>query len=118
MGAASASDDAFLSVVRYMPIVFIFAGVMVVVWLSGQRLPQELEPDVLAALSETEALPTLAIRHRPPLAYQNVDLRMLERVLNQLCASGLVVRWYESADSERRAVYRRVGSGPKGGGVR
>jgi len=118
MGAASATDDAFLSVVRFLPIVFIFAGVMVVVWLSGQRLPQELEPDVLAALSESEALPTLTIRHRPPLAYQDIDVRVLERVLNQLCTNGLVVRWYESIDSERRAVYRRVGSGPVNGGVR
>jgi hypothetical protein len=118
MGPASASDDAFLIIVRFVPIIFVVAGVLVVIWLSGQRLPHELEPDVLAALSETEALPTKTIRQRPPLSYQNVDLGMLEGVLNQLCTSGLAVRWYESIDSGRQAVYRRVGSAPVDGGVR
>ena len=118
MGALSASDDAFLIVVRFVPIAFIVAGVLVVVWLAGQRLPHEIEPDVLAALSETEALPTVTIRQRPPLAYQEVDLRMLEGILNQLCTRGLAVRWYEARDTQQQAVYRRIGSAPVDGGVK
>jgi hypothetical protein len=101
-------EDAFLSVVRYAPILFVIAGVLVVVWLSGQRLPHELQPDVLAALSDTEALPPRTIRQRPPLAYQDIDLSLLEVVLDRLCAEGLAVRWYEDIDSERQAVYRRI----------
>jgi hypothetical protein len=110
-GMGVGSDDLFLVMVRFVPILFVVAGVIVVVWLSSQRLPHELEPDVLAALSDTEALPTLEIRARPPLAYQDVDLRMLEHVLDQLCTSGLAVRWYEAIGAERKPVYRRIRSG-------
>ena len=114
-----AGDDAFLSFVRYAPIAFVVAGVLVIIWFSRQRLPHELEPDVLAALSETEALSAMTIRQRPPLAYQDVDLRMLERVLEQLCMSGQAVRWYIAEEAtERRPVYRRVRSDPLDGGVR
>jgi hypothetical protein len=77
-------------------------------------LPFELQPDILAALSETEALPTATIRQRPPLAYQDVDVKTLAGVLERLCNDGLVVRWYEDVDApgrERQAVYRRVSSG-------
>ena len=109
-------DDAFLVFVRYAPIAFVVAGVLVVVWHSRQRLPHELEPDVLAALSDSEALTPTSIRERPPLAHQDIDLRMLEHVLDELCTSGRVVRWYERVDSERRVVYRRIKS--DGGGVR
>ena len=107
------SDAAFLMWVRYVPILFVVAGVLVVVWLSGQRLPYELQPDVLAALSETEALPPRAIRDREPLAHQNVDLRTLETVLERLCIDGLAVRWFEDFGTERHAVYRRIRSVPE-----
>ena len=107
------SDDAFLMWVRYVPMLFVVAGVLVVVWLSGQRLPYELQPDVLAALSETEALPPRAIRDREPLAHQNVDLRTLETVLERLCTDGLAVRWFEDLGSGRQAVYRRIRSVPE-----
>ena len=115
-----AGDDAFLIVVRYFPILFVVAGVLVVVWFSRQRLPHELESDVLAALSETEALTPMTIRQRPPLDYQDVDVRLIERVLERLCMSGLAVRWYDTSNtSERCAVYRRVRSVPlDGGGVK
>jgi hypothetical protein len=102
-------DDAFLAFVRYSPLLFVFAGVFVVLWLAGQRLPCELQPDVLAAMSETEALTPRDIRERPPLAYQNIDLKLLEIVLEHLCSAGQVVRWYENVGTERQVVYRRVG---------
>jgi hypothetical protein len=115
-------DDPVLAVLRYAPFLFVIVGVGLVIWLSRQRLPYELQPDVLAALSDTEALPTSTIRQRPPLAYQNVDLKTLGLVLDRLCNDGLVVRWYEvvevtgsslikSSTGERQAVYRRVSSG-------
>lgn len=102
------ADDAFLVWVRYVPILFVVAGVLVIVWLSGQRMPHELQPDVLAALSETEALPPQVIREREPLAHQNIDLRTLESVLELLCHSGMAVRWFEEVNSQRQAVYRRI----------
>jgi hypothetical protein len=88
------SDDLFLAVVRYAPILFVVAG-------------------VLAALSDTEALPTGSIRQRLPLGVQGVDGETLARVLEALCTDGLAVRWYEDVDvsgarQERQPVYRRV----------
>jgi hypothetical protein len=94
---------------RYAPLLFVFAGLSVVLWLARQRLPAEIQPDVLEALSESEALSPRVIRERPPLAHQNIDLKLLETVLEHLCSAGQVVRWYESVGSERQAVYRRVG---------
>jgi hypothetical protein len=108
MGHHVGSDDLFLSFVRFAPIFFIVAGVLVVAWLARQRSPQELQPDVLAALSETEALPAPAIRRRPPLDGIELDADTLVRVLNELCGAGLVVRWYETVETERQAVYRRI----------
>src|SRR5207249_12225940 len=111
--------DAFLSVVRWAPILFAVVGVLVVIWRSRQRLPDELQPDVLAALSETEALSPSSIRQRPPLDYQDVDLRTLETVLEHLCSTGRAVRWFEDvggpanvdgAPRERQVVYRRIKS--------
>ena len=104
------SDDAFFSVIRWAPILFAIAGVLVVLWHSRQRLPDELQPDVLAALSETEALPPELIRKRPPLDYQDVDPRTLEAVLEHLCSTGQAVRWFEPSNGERRVVYRRLRS--------
>src|SRR6266478_4374885 len=106
-----AMDDPLLAVLRYAPIAFVVFGVGFVVWLARQRLPFELQPDILAALSDTEALPASTIRQRPPLAYQNVDTKTLASVLERMCNDGLVVRWYEDVgapDRERQAVYRRV----------
>jgi len=105
-------DDPVLAVLRYAPIVFVICGVGFVVWLARQRLPFELQPDILAALSDTEALPAATILQRPPLAYQDVDVKTLNAVLERMCTDGLVVRWYEqdveAPGEERQAVYRRV----------
>ena len=113
-----AGDDPFLAFVRYAPLAFVLGGVLTVMWLARQRLPHEIEPDVLAALSDTEALPSRAIKDRPPLAHQDVDIRTLEHVLDQLCTSGRAVRWFEPAAAERTTLYRRIRSEPDGGGVR
>ena len=104
-------DDPVLAMLRYAPFLFVIAGVGLVIWLSRQRLPFELQPDILAALSHTEALPASTIRQRPPLTYQDVDIKTLASVLERLRNDGLVVRWYEDVDApgrERQAVYRRV----------
>ena len=107
-----AMDDPLLAVLRYAPIAFVVLGVGFVVWLARQRLPFELQPDILAALSDTEALPAATILQRPPLAYQDVDVKTLNAVLERMCTDGLVVRWYEqdveAPGKERQAVYRRV----------
>ena len=108
-------DDALLAFVRYAPLLFVLAGVFVVLWLARQRLPCEIQPDVLAALSETEALTPRVIRERPPLAHQNIDLQLLEIALEHLCLAGQVVRWYENVGTERQVVYRRVGALGSGG---
>jgi hypothetical protein len=118
--AGMGMDDPVLAMLRYAPIVFVVLGVGFVVWLARQRLPFELQPDILEALSDTEALPAAAIRQRPPLAYQDVDIKTLAAVLERLSNDGLVVRWYEVVEAaassnaprgERQAVYRRVNSG-------
>ena len=93
------------------PSFFVVFGVGFVVWLARQRLPFELQPDILEALSHTEALPAATIRQRPPLAYQDADIKTLSSVLERMCTDGLVVRWYEdigASGRERQAVYRRV----------
>jgi hypothetical protein len=110
MAGMAGMDDPVLATLHYAPIVFVILGVGFVVWLARQRMPYEMQPDILAALSDTEALPTSTIRQRPPLAYQDVDVKTLASILDGLCNDGLVVRWYEVADGgrERQAVYRRV----------
>jgi hypothetical protein len=95
---------------RYAPIVFVIAGIGLVMWLSRQRMPHEWQSDVLEALSDTEALPPTAIRDRAPLAHQDLDLHTLESVLDALCTQGQAVRWYQPAadDGRPRPVYRRI----------
>src|ERR1700738_2115533 len=107
MAGMGMGDDPLLAILRYVPIAFVVLGVGFVVWLARQRLPFELQPDILAALSDTEALSAEMIRQRPTLAYLNVDRKTLADVLERLCNDGLVVRWYEGVDRERQAVYRR-----------
>jgi len=108
MGHHLGSDDSFLTLVRFAPLLFIFGGLMTVWWLSRERSSQELTPDVFAAMSETEALPAQTIRARPPLDRQNIEVEALARVLDELCGAGLAVRWYETIGAERLKVYRRL----------
>jgi hypothetical protein len=115
--AGFGTNDPVLVALRYAPFLFVIVGIGLVLWLARQRLPNELHSDVLAALSETEALPTATIRQRPPLVYQHIDTETLVAVLDHLCRDGQVVRWYEQLDppgsgAERQAVYRRVSAAP------
>jgi hypothetical protein len=108
MGHQIGSDDSFLAIVRYVPLLFVFGGLMTVWWLSRERSSQDLQPDVLAAMSETEALPVRTIRSRPPLDRLDIEVDALVRVLDELCGAGLAARWYETIDAERLIVYRRI----------
>ena len=112
MGHAAMADDPFLFFVRWAPMLFVVAGVLVVMWLSRQRMPYELQPDVLAALSDTEALPVTTIRMRPPLDCQDVDPKLLQSVLDALCSDGRAVRWYTNGFEHREPLYRRVSLPP------
>jgi hypothetical protein len=111
MGHHLGTDDTLMAAIRFAPLLFIIGGVLMVAWLSRQRSPQELQPDVLAALSETEALPARTIRQRPPLDRLDLDADALKRMLDELCGAGLAVRWYETVEAERQPVYRRISSG-------
>jgi hypothetical protein len=105
------SDDLLLALVRYAPLVFVVGGLLLVAWLAREGAVTDLQPDVLAALSETEALPPGRIRGRLPPERQAVDPEMLLNVLEDLRRAGLVVRWFEPAAAdapERHAVYRRL----------
>ena len=111
-------DDPLLAVLRLFPFVFAAAGVALVAWMARARLPTDLEQDVLAALSETEALSVTELCRRAPLAGTGADPDTVTVVLVHLCQSGLVVRWYAEAlrngqtgSQHRQPVYRRVGRG-------
>lgn len=100
------------------PVILIGLSLLVLGWSSRWlRLPDDLEPLVLAALSDTEALPSWELRKRSPLAERDVDVGMVIYVLERLRAKGLVVRWYEELDMPgpkqtiqraRCEVYRRL----------
>jgi hypothetical protein len=105
MIAAVGQTDLWLAFMRYAPLLFVIAGILVLAWLTRQRGPVELHNDVLAALSETEVLSALQLRQRMA---QDVDVATLERILDELRTAGLVVRWYETIEAERQLVYRRV----------
>jgi hypothetical protein len=93
------SPDWLLFILRYAPLLFVIAGAVVLWWLARQRFPADVQPQVLAALSETEALPAKAIRDR-----LDIDLPTLERALDELRMAGLIVRWFEPSGA---AVYRK-----------
>jgi hypothetical protein len=106
---ALGSDDLFLAFVRYAPFLFVVGGLLTVLWLSRDRSSSELQPDVLAALSETEALSAAELCRRPPLAGQSFDPEVLLHTLDELCGWGKAVRWYiYNGQDQREPVYRRV----------
>ena len=103
-------DQGVGLVLRAFPFVIIGAGMLLVGWLLRTRLPSEIESEVLAALSDTEALPISVIRQRAPLASLQVDLHTVSVVLENLRREGLVARWYDpSARTPAEPVYRRIG---------
>ncbi len=98
-----------MAVLRYAPFLFIVGGLLTLWWLSRDRSASELQPDVLAALSETEALSAAQLCQRPPLAGQSFDPKVLLNVLDELCGSGRAVRWYVyKGEDQREPVYRRI----------
>lgn len=105
MGHGAMSDDLFLAVVRYAPFVFVVVGLLTVAWLASHPSVAELQPNVLAALSETEALSAADICRRLPFDNQRLDTKLLAQVLDELCGAGLAVRWYQT---NGQPVYRRV----------
>jgi hypothetical protein len=106
VGLDPGTNDLLLAFMRYAPLLFVFAGILVVAWLSRQRSAQELQSEVLAALSDTEVMSARALRSR--LSTADCDMATLERILEELRLAGLVVRWYETVEAERELVYRRV----------
>ncbi len=105
MGSDHGANDLLLALMRYAPLLFVVAGILVVGWLARQRSPTEIRTEVLDALSDTEVLSLSQLRHRLTTP---VDLETLARVLDELRTAGLVVRWYETIEAERQLVYRRV----------
>ena len=101
----SGSNDLLLALMRYAPLVFVVAGILVVAWLARQRPVAELRAEVLDALSDTEVLSLAQLRRKLPTA---VDAETLARILDELRTAGLVVRWYETVETERQLVYRRI----------
>jgi hypothetical protein len=102
--------DVLLTLATAFPFVLIAIGLGFVWSTSRVRLPADLEADVLAALSDLEALPVSAICRRPPLAESEPDPATVRFVLEHLRRSGRAVRWYADVDSRghRLALYRRV----------
>jgi hypothetical protein len=100
-------DDLFMAIVRYAPFLFVIGGLLVVAWMAKHPSLAELQPHVLAALSETEALSPAQIGER--LTSQRVDADLLRRALDELCGAGLAVRWYTQTEHDgQQPVYRRV----------
>jgi hypothetical protein len=103
-------DDHVIGLVlRTFPFVIIGGGMLMVGWLLRTRLASEIETEVLAALSDTEALPVSVIRQRAPLAGLQVDINTLRVALENLCRDGRVVRWYDGdGHGPAQPVYRRI----------
>jgi hypothetical protein len=105
-----AQDDLLLTVATVFPCALAAIGLGFVWWVSRASLPADLEADVLAALSDLEALPVGEICRRPPLAESGVDPATVRFVLEHLRRSGRAVRWYAATDArgQRHPMYRRV----------
>jgi hypothetical protein len=103
-------DDHLVGLVlRSLPFAIFGGGLLVVGWLLRTRLASEIEDEVLAALSETEALPPSVIRQRAPLASLQVDINTLVVALENLRREGRVTRWYDRAgQGPAQPLYRRI----------
>jgi hypothetical protein len=97
-------DDLLTIVAALFPPVLAVLGVGYIWYASRIRTPADVEQDVLAALSERDALPIAVICNRPPLAGQPVDPAVVHFTLEHLRRRGRLVRW---ADGDQ-TVYRRI----------
>jgi hypothetical protein len=97
--------DPLLAIATLFPMLLGAAGIGFICYSCHDRTPADVEADVLAALSEREALPIALICRRPPLAGQAVDPNVVHLTLEHLRRTRRAVRWYEA---EQQAIYRRV----------
>jgi hypothetical protein len=102
-------DDPLLAIAAVFPLALAGVG-LGFTWYSWRTpTPADVESDVLAALSVSEALPIALICRRPPLAGTRVHPDVVRFTLEHLRRSGRAVRWYAGdLDQTREAVYRRV----------
>jgi hypothetical protein len=100
-------DDLLLLIAALFPPVLAVIGVGYIWYASRIRTPADVEADVLAALSERDALPIKMICNRPPLAGQPLDPSVVHFTLEHLRRKGRLVRWY-SSDHDDEVVYRRI----------
>jgi hypothetical protein len=100
-------DDLLFVIAALFPPLLAAVGVGFIWYVGRIRTPADVEQDVLAAVSERDALPIAVICERPPLAGQPVDPRVVHFTLEHLRRSGRLVRWY-SREHEDQAVYRRI----------
>jgi hypothetical protein len=95
-------DDPLLTIAAVFPFVLACVGAGFVWWAAHTRLPADVESEVLAALSNSEALPVLVICRRARVA----DPTTVESALEHLRQTGRAVRWVSR--EPRETVYRRV----------
>jgi|SRR5215831_1423197 hypothetical protein len=100
-------DDLLFFLAAFFPPLLAATGVGFVWHVARMRTPADVEQDVLAAVSERDALPIALICKRPPLAGRPLDPRVVHFTLEQLRREGRLVRWY-SHEHEDQAVYRRI----------
>jgi hypothetical protein len=99
-------DDLLFTFATFFPFLLALCGVGFIWYSSRLRTPADMEADVLAALSEHDALPVSLICKRPPLAGQPLDPDVVHFTLEHLRRQGRLVRWY--ADQHEQVVYRRI----------
>src|SRR6185503_20864807 len=100
-------DDLLLEFASLFPLLLAAVGIGFIFYVNHMRTPAEVEQDVLAAVSEHDALPITMICQRPPLAGQSLDPSLVHFTLEQLRRRGRLVRWY-SREHADQAVYRRI----------
>src|SRR5215216_4767531 len=99
-------DDLVFFIAALCPPLLAAFGVGFIWHLGRIRTPADVAQDVLAAVSDRDALPIQLICERPPLAGQPLDPRVVRFTLEHLRRNGRLVRSY-SREHEDQAVYRR-----------
>jgi hypothetical protein len=100
-------DDPLFSFAAIFPFLLAVCGLGFIWYSSRLRTPADVEADVLAALSEHDALPLATICRRPPLAGQPLDPDVVHFTLEHLRLKGRAVRW-RAAEHQHQVVYRRI----------
>jgi hypothetical protein len=100
-------DDLLFSFATIFPFLLTLSGLGFIWYSSRMRTPGDVEADVLAALSEHDALPVSLICERPPLAGKALDPDVVHFTLELLRRKGRAVRWY-AHEHQDEVVYRRI----------